>query len=815
MSEDFTWRSVLVRGIVQGVGFRPAVYRHAISCGIAGSVKNTLGGVRIDAGGTADAVAHFFATLSSVLPSMAHIDCIVELPSSPLAATTFSILPSVPSGEAQVVIPPDLATCDECLADIHDPHNRRYAYAFTACAQCGPRYTMVESLPYDRERTTMRDFPLCAQCRAEYESPADRRYHAEATTCPICGPQLSLHLPNEPIVTDSEALPQAVEILRQGGIGAIKGIGGYHLCCDALNARAVQCLRERKHRPHKPFAVMAADVNAARVFAQISEAEAQLLQSPQRPIVLLQWKRGIDAVIASSLAPGNGRIGIMLPYSPLHHLLLGAFNLLVMTSANESQEPIFSTSEEVAPWLGSVVDFILDHNRRIWNKCDDSVLLVHEDCPVLIRRARGYVPLPVQLGSAKSHPTLLACGGDLKNVFALARHNEVFLSTHMGDLQNAAALENYEEQIERMQSLLRIHPEYIVHDLHPGYHSTQYALNRAAFNCGAGCQPANHQEYHHSPNCSAGILPANSTFSQNCGAGCQPATPPNIALSVQHHHAHLAACLAENHHSGPAIGLIFDGTGYGEDGQIRGGEFLVGDALNYTRLASFKPIPMPGGEKAVHEPWRMALSALTDAIGPQDALQFIQARAPDRAQSLDLLGHALSANAPFPRTSSAGRLFDIMAFLLGAGETITFEAQHALWLEAAALFANSPAAMPEFKIVDSNGMLQLDPAPFWRATVAAMRSSDADIALLSAAFHHAFIEASVRMAKRLREKTGINTAALSGGVFLNAIIATGIKQQLEQAGFCVLTHHLTPPGDGCIALGQCAVAIARLGTPIS
>lgn len=748
----------MLKGVVQGVGFRPAVWRHATAHRLAGGIRNTPGGVVLVIGGEAQSLDAFQKTLGEAIPPSARIESAECSETAPLAADSFEIWPSAADEQPDLVITPDLAACNACVSETKYISNNRHQYALNSCAHCGPRYTIVESLPYDRARTTMNEFPMCESCAAEYGSPSDRRYHAESIACPICGPTVRLLLPGRTELQGEEALKHAAELLAGGAMGAVKGIGGFHLCCDALNSQAVQRLRERKNRPAKPLAVMARDLATAALFARVSDDEAELLQSPQRPIVLLRKTEHCP----HALAPGNARLGLMLPYAPLHHLLMRPFQLLVMTSANESEEPICGEDAQLLPWLGGTLDFILTHNRRIRNTCDDSIGVVHGRRTVLVRRARGYVPLPVRLHSPAS-AEILCCGGDLKNVFALVRREHVYLSAHMGDLENATSLVNYKTQIERMKQLLGLVPTVVAHDLHPAYHSTQVALGIAA----------------------------------------------DRHIAVQHHHAHLAACLAENGIQEKAIGLIFDGTGYGEDGALWGGEFLVGDAREYRRMASFMPLAMPGGERAIHEPWRMALAALMRALGSEEAVHRLSARMPGRSEELHTLAAAIQTQRLFLTTTSAGRLFDIMAFLLGAGDSTTFEAQHAMWLENLALGHEPASGMPAFDLAEDNGICRIDPSPFWRETLRRLERGD-DRAGLAAAFHAAFVDAAVAVAVRLREKTNLNLIACSGGVFVNEIISLGIDTRLQELEFTVLQHRLTPPGDGCIALGQAAVASAQI-----
>jgi hydrogenase maturation protein HypF len=708
-------RDIRVHGLVQGVGFRPFVHRLASRHGLAGFVRNVTGGVRIEAEGPAKALEDFLLDLRSGPPN-ARIDRISVEDAPPTGVGAFTIEASR-ADSSSPTLTPDLATCPDCLRELCDPADRRRGYAFTTCTNCGPRLTVIESAPYDRERTTMAPFPLCAPCRAEYEDPGNRRHHAESTACPVCGPRLSI------------AVEEAARRLLAGGILAVKGLGGYHLACDATNDAAVRELRRRKRRDEKPFAVMAADPGR---FCEVSPEEDRLLRSPAAPIVLLRRRPG--AAVAESVAPGNPLLGVMLPYTPLHHLLLEAAGRpLVLTSGNASDEPIAHRDGDARGRLSPIADAFLAHDREIRVRCDDSVARVLAGEPTLLRRSRGYAPAPLRLPFRCPRPTL-ALGGGLKSAFALGRDDEAVPSQHLGDLEHYEAWRSYVASIEHFERLFTFTPGLVVHDLHPDYPSTRYALERG--------------------------LPT---------------------LAVQHHHAHMAACMAENGLEGDVIGVTFDGTGYGTDGAIWGGEFLAGGYGGFERAAHFEYVPMPGGELAIREPWRMAAAYL--------------ARAGER---LPTRSHEIASRLQGPPTSSCGRLFDGVSALLGLRDRVSYEGQAAIELEW--LAAKS----------DASGHYPLDGlrvAPIIAGVTGDLRRGVAkpDIARR---FHSTVVEAIRATCRRLREERGLDRVVLSGGVFMNEIVLTGSLAALGRDGFHVFRHRLIPPNDGGLCLGQLAVASA-------
>jgi hydrogenase maturation protein HypF len=725
-------RSIEVTGVVQGVGFRPFVHGVASRLGLGGCVRNRAGTVHIEVEGAREALDRFLDELRSKPPSLARIDDLRVGEEPPRGESEFRIEDS-DDGAGEAMIPADAATCEDCLRELQDPADRRHAYPFINCTNCGPRLTIIVGAPYDRERTTMARFEMCAQCRAEYEDPSNRRFHAEPVCCPACGPSLRI----AGVSTAEDPIAFTARELRRGRIAAIKGIGGYHLACDARSDEAVGELRRRKARDAKPFALMVRDPAQAEALCRISAEERALLASPARPIVLLARKPGTG--VAAGVAPGgNPSLGLMLPYTPLHHLLLRSFDgPLVMTSGNRSDEPIAYEDDDALARLSGIADFFLLHDRPIHTRCDDSVVRVLDGAPLPLRRARGFAPLPIALPLDLAQPTL-AVGGQLKSTFALGAARRAFLSHHLGDLDHWPALRAFLDSIPRYQQLCRIQPARAVHDLHPDYASTRWAET-------AG-------------------LPR---------------------LGVQHHHAHFASCLAENGERGKAIGVCFDGTGYGLDGTIWGGEFLVGDARAVTRAAHLFAVPMPGGEAAIREPWRMAASHLRAAGEPH--------------RPVPLSG---------PLTSSMGRLFDAVAAIAGAhAGRVDYEAQAAIALEWRATGVDADEAYPA-EVFESGGALVLDPRPLIRAVSHAVRAGRQPHEI-ARRFHSAVIAWVVRTCRLLRERTGIITVALSGGVFMNAILAQECAARLSGEGFRVLRHRLVPPNDGGLSLGQLAAAAAR------
>jgi hydrogenase maturation protein HypF len=656
----------------------------------------------------------------------------------------FVIAASESSGPRRTLVSADTATCADCLRELTDPADRRHGYPFINCTNCGPRFTIVRDVPYDRPLTTMAPFAMCGRCQAEYHDPADRRFHAQPTCCPACGPRLTLD------GDDKNPVQKAAERLQQGQILAIKGLGGYHLAADATSEAAVAGLRARKHREDKPFAVMAADLAAASELAEIDGPAAALLTSPSRPIVLLP--RNTSATIATATAPGNRQLGVMLPYTPLHHLLLATTTRpIVLTSGNVSDEPIVYRDEEARERLSSIADAFLTHDRAIHVRTDDSVARTFRGRPALIRRSRGYVPEPLTVTSTFPRP-VLACGAELKNTFCLAQGRHAFVSHHIGDLENAETLRSFTEGIAHFKRLFDIEPRLVAHDLHPEYLSTKYALDLA------------------------------------------DADDRLDLIGVQHHHAHIASCLADNGETGPVIGVAFDGTGYGPDGTIWGGEFLVADLNTYERGGHLAPVPMPGGAAAIRQPWRMAAAYLGD-----DAREVAQ-RHPDHWAPVTAMA-AKGVNSPL--TSSAGRLFDAAAALLGVRDAINYEGQAAVELEQLA----DPAELEAYPagLDDSEGPFQARGADLLHALLED-RTSGVPAPLIAARFHHgvaALIEAGCL---RLRESHGLATVALSGGVFQNLLLLNATVTRLEARGFRVLLHARVPCNDGGISLGQAMVA---------
>ncbi|MGH7323920.1 MAG: carbamoyltransferase HypF [Candidatus Rokuibacteriota bacterium] len=751
--------TITIDGVVQGTGFRPVVYQLAARRALAGCVRNSLQGVVAEVEGEADAVGQFIDDLARIPPAAGRPHRLSITWAEPRGlGTAFFIGASVRHGSAQLSPVPDLATCVDCLRDLADPADRRRGYPLLTCAACGPRFTIVCGLPYDRERTTMAGFAMCACCRAEYEDPGDRRFHAETIACPGCGPALTLHGPDAPSSARDPILATA-DAIRNGGIVAVKGVGGYHLACDATNRAAVAELRRRKQRDAKPLAVMVQDLEAARALCAVSEAEAALLRSVARPIVLLTRRR--EARIAGAVAPGCRDLGIMLPYTPLHHLLLQAVaRPLVMTSGNASEDAIAYADDEALGRLRGMADLFLVHDRPIQVPCDDSVARVVAGAPRLVRRSRGYVPLSIRLPVAA--PTcILACGGELKNTVALVRGPEVFLSQHLGDLSSERAFRSFLAAIDHLQRLLGLSPAVVAHDLHPAYRSTVYARSLDGVD----------------------------------------------RVAVQHHHAHIASCLADNGVDRRVIGVAWDGTGYGTDGQVWGGEFLVADLERFDRAGHLELVPLPGGEAAVREPWRMAAAFLGAAYGEtMPGLDLAFVRRLDTA-AWRVLSHAVTRGLNAPLTSSAGRLFDAVACLLGLRDRVTFEGQAAMELEALAE-SRADTTYPT-RLDDIEGTVVVRTLDIVRSVVDDLLR-EVPPASISARFHATLAEVIVQVCERIRARTGVATVALSGGVFQNVWLLEAARAALEAGGFEVYSQHHVPANDGGLALGQAAVAARRL-----
>ncbi len=749
---------IRVNGIVQGVGFRPFVFNLAKRHQLGGFVTNTSDGVLIEIEGSESAITSFVLDLKRENPPLSEIIDLQQEHLSPIGETAFRIDASQDADRNETLISPDIAICDDCLRELRDPTNRRYRYPFINCTNCGPRFTIIRKIPYDRPNTSMAIFKMCSQCQAEYEDPSNRRFHAQPNACPDCGPQVWLERADRPdiLARKQESIDHAVEALLKGKIVAIKGLGGFHLAADAGNAKAVQRLRERKNREEKPLAIMVADLATAKRLARISSEEEKLLTSPQRPIVLLRKKSPL--LVAEEVAPNNNRLGVMLPYTPLHYILFDvlaeqapeAIQALVMTSANRSEEPIVIDNDDARRRLADIADYLLLHDREILVRADDSVVAKFNNQTVFIRRSRGYVPRPVFFKD--QGPSVLAVGGELKNTICLTKGNRAFPSQHIGDLENMSAFAFFEESIAHLQDILRIRPEAVVCDLHPGYFSTQWAQSQRQW--------------------------------------------PIIA--VQHHHAHLASVLAEWQTDEPAIGIILDGTGYGYDGTIWGGEILIGDLTRVRRLAWLEPMPLPGGEAAIKEPWRSALSYLYQTFGQGiPALPFLDNRPVKLI--LEMIGKGINS----PLTSSCGRLFDAASVISGGRTEIRYEAQAAIEFTQAVPYEPLPSL--DFEVALPRIPIQ----PIIRAlTREALKG--ASFAELAGRFHQTLVELFSEVVRRISRNSGLKTVVLSGGVFQNEILLTRLHKSLKAAGFRVLTHRLVPPNDGGLALGQAAIAQALL-----
>lgn len=744
--------NIRITGIVQGVGFRPFVYNLAQRWQLGGFIRNNAAGVEIEVEGPANAAAAFAAALAAEAPPLAHIDEIAVREIPPQGDRSFAIKGSAGAAVKTALVSPDVATCADCIRELKDPADRRYRYPFINCTNCGPRYSIIKDVPYDRSATTMAGFAMCSQCRSEYDNPADRRFHAQPNACGRCGPACTL-LDNQGHATAGTAdlFAETRRLIAGGAIVAVKGIGGYHLACDAYNEQAVQTLRRRKIREDKPFAVMCGSLDTVRRLCSVSEAEAALLSGSERPIVLLARKEG--SALAAALAPGNPCLGVMLPYTPVHHLLLEEEDVWVMTSGNTSDEPIAYDDDDALARLSSIADYFLLHDRPIYRRVDDSVTRVVFGKPYMLRRSRGYVPAPLPFCPAEA-PPVLAVGGELKNTFCLTRGRQAFMSAHIGDLENMATYQSYVENIEHLKRLIDVEPQVIAYDLHPAYLATQYALEQ------------------------------------------------NIPrIGVQHHHAHIAAVLAEHGLTETVIGIAFDGTGYGTDGHLWGGEFLLADLSGFTRAAHCRYMRLPGGEKAIREPWRQGAWVLYELYGQDLSGLSIPFTAMLPANwELAVQAAAKGVNAPF--SSGAGRLFDAAAAVLGLRSRINYEGQAAIELELAC--GGQAGAVLPYHIVEASPRI-LDLRPAFAALVDGIRSG-ADRAWLAASFHTTLAAAVADMARRLQRETRIDKVALSGGVWQNMTLLRQVVRMLRNDGFTVYLHRRVPSNDGGLALGQAAVA---------
>ena len=756
--EGETGRLLLtVRGRVQGVGFRPSIYREAAAAGLAGFVRNTRHGVVIEIEGHRDALLSFASSLENDLPPLARIDSLETEMIEPTGEGDFLIAGSEEAGGSDALYPVDTAVCADCLREMGDPEDPRYRYPFINCTNCGPRFTIIEGLPYDRPLTTMREFEMDDLCGGQYVDPADRRFHAEPISCPGCGPALSLidagmqEIPGDPI-------DEAKRLIAAGKILAVKGLGGYHIACLACSAEAVSTLRERKKRPAKPFAVMFRDIDTLESFCETGDIERKLLLSPEAPIVLLR-KRDPEALTAG-IAPGNGFTGAFLPYTPVHHLIMEDFDALVMTSANFTDEPLISTEDELDGILGTIADAALVNDRRIAHKCDDSILFVPGGVPVPVRRARGFVPEPVPINPG-ADTCILALGGQEKGTFTLTRGDSAFVSPHLGDLGDYRSQKNYRSELASFERMLGVSPAVIVRDMHPDYFTSRIAA----------------------------VLGAERI------------------IRVQHHHAHAVSVMAEYGLTEPVIGVSFDGTGFGGDGTLWGGEFLLARPHDFDRLAHLKYVPLPGGGKAVREPWRMSLMYLRELYG-DSAID----NAPPGLQLGDLPAEIImemaDRNINSMMNSSAGRLFDAVAGLLGLGLRVSYEAEAAIALESLALEAGPAGKRYGFELGEGHP-IEIDAAPVISGILEDI-GAGVPAAEIASAFHESVGVMIVDMAVKLAALNGCRVAVLSGGVFQNRLLCERVVELSAGTGIEFLMHRTVPPNDGGVSLGQAQIAAARI-----
>lgn len=756
-------RRVAVRGIVQGVGFRPAMHRSASALGLVGMVGNDGTGVFVEIEGARETVDAFIDGLRDAAPPLAVIDDVLVEEVDLTGGHGFAIVESDASTAKTTLLTPDVAPCVDCLRELADPADRRHRYPFLNCTNCGPRYSIVRSLPYDRASTTMSGFTMCHACASEYHDIHDRRFHAQPTCCPRCGPSLSLRSPDGRSILVDDVVAATVEHLRRGAIVAVKGLGGFHLAVDAADEDAVARLRDRKHREEKPFALLVADVAAAREIAMVTTVEADLLVDPSRPVVLLPRRDDAGArAIARSVAPGNRSRGVLLPPTPLHVLLAEEFGApLVLTSGNRSDRPIVVDDDVAIEQLGSIADVFCTHDRPIHVRIDDSVTRVVDDRQIVVRRARGLTPRPIRIDAGFPRHTL-ACGAQLKATVCLGRDDVAFVSQHLGDLSDYDTVMAYEQAVGHLGSLFGIEPVVVAHDLHPDMASTTYALRIA----------------------------------ETADAGCE-------TVGVQHHHAHIASCLADNAREDDVIGIAFDGLGLGADGSIWGGEVLHANLTDFRRLGHLRTVPLPGGDAAIREPWRLAAMHLATVLDV-DAIEALDVFARNRAQWPAVRAMA-AGSVNTPPTSSAGRLFDAVASIVGIRDRVSYEGQAAIELEQRA--ATDHRDSYPFLLSDGEPFV-IDTAPLIGA-IASDLSGGVSVERIAARFHNAVVDLIVASARRSRRETGLATVALSGGVFQNAMLVSRAAVALRALGFDVLVHRRVPPNDGGISLGQAVIVAAR------
>ncbi len=750
-----------ITGIVQGVGFRPFIYQLALRYKLSGHVINTSAGVDLEVEGPEEKIEAFFASLGSECPPLALISSITCSDLSPGHDKGFEIRESRAGAERKALISPDVGICSDCLRELRDPGDRRFQYPFINCTNCGPRYTIIQDIPYDRRMTTMGKFTMCPVCQEEYEDPRNRRFHAQPNACWDCGPRVFLHDHDARPVECENPVQETIRLLKEGSVLGIKGLGGFHLAVDAEDHNAVKRLRRRKHREEKPLALMVRDLPAAKALAHVDKAEAELLSSRQRPIVLVRKRRFHG--LSSQVAPKNRDFGIMLPYTPLHYLIMegGEFKALVMTSGNITEEPINIEDREAFMNLKGICDYYLTHNRDIYLRSDDSILRIVDGIPRQIRRSRGYVPVPLFLSEdMPDFPPVLALGGELKNTLCLTKENRAFVSQHVGDMENLETYAFFKMTIGHLKRILQIEPEVLAHDMHPDYLSTGYAR-------------------------------------------AQKESP---TIAVQHHHAHIVSCLAENGVRGPVIGLALDGTGFGQDGQIWGGEVLLADTVSFQRAGHLEYVPLPGGDRAAKYPWRMALSYLYRTFGEalfDLPIPFV--REMDRGDG-GLILRMIQKKVNTLMTSSCGRLFDAVSALVGGRRKNVYEGQAAIELE-----------MCQKKNEEGKYSwgLKKGAYPWTILTTELIREIVEDLRrgtgkrVVSSRFHNTVVEAFVETCRHLREKTGLREVAMSGGAFQNVTLTSGLNKRLQEDGFRVYIHRLVPANDGGLSLGQAVSAGMR------
>ena len=752
--------SISVRGIVQGVGFRPFVYGLAVEHNLKGWVYNTSEDVKIEVEGEVEAVEQFERELETKAPPLAHIENVNIEHHPPFGYKNFEIRQSQAQEGKYQLISPDIATCQACLGELLNPEDRRYRYPFTNCTNCGPRFTIIEDMPYDRPKTTMRSFRMCPQCQAEYDNPLDRRFHAQPNACPKCGPQVELVDNQGSLITGSEPIAAASQLLKEGKIVAIKGLGGFLLACDAMSDTVVKTLRQRKKRSSKPFAIMVTIVGEPKRHCYISPEEESLLTSPQSPIVLMRWRE--DSSISREVAPNLRFLGIMLPYTPLHHILLRDTGLpLVMTSGNLSEEPIARDNDEALRRLSGIADYFLIHNRDIYSRYDDSVAIVERGKSQLIRRARSYAPYPIRLPFEAKQ--VLGCGAEEKNTFCLTKDNYAFLSQHIGDMENMETLEHFDSTISLYKRLFHIEPEIVAHDLHPDYLATKYARELGE----------------------SGIK----------------------LIPVQHHHAHIASCMADNGLNSPVIGVAFDGTGLGADGNIWGGEFLVADYRNFRRVGHLEYLPLPGGATAIKRPRRTAIGYILTLLGENTLNHDLPVMRKADDMEIEVIKRQIERRINSPLSSSMGRLFDAISALLGIRGEIDYEGQAAVELEMAAYeedYAHAQESYP-YRIIEDNGIRIVHLKGLLSALIEDLHQGVSK-EMISVKFHNTVAQVINEMCRLITDETGITQVALSGGVFQNRLLLRKTVSLLEGSGFQVFTHRQVPCNDGGISLGQAVIA---------